>query len=139
MAHGRTPGLISHQPSGETTRYPRRRLWLEEKHPLEGLESITGPGTSCKWTYMNHGQKRLSETVNIPGERIERRHLQRWRHMSVRQRDGRLDTRAVLELLTGLEIDEVHSSCSQTGIAFSVLLGCGDDVGCKEVLRRYVQ
>ena len=88
---------------------------------------------------MNHGQKRLSETVNIPGERIERRHLQRWRHMSVRQRDGRLDTRAVLELLTGLEIDEVHSSCSQTGIAFSVLLGCGDDVGCKEVLRRYVQ
>lgn len=71
---------------------------------------------------MKHGLKRLSDIIGVPGERIERRHLQRRRHMPA-----------------GLEIDEINSPCSQAAVAFGVLFNCGDDAVCEDVLGMRAQ
>ena len=87
--------------------------------------------------YLGHDLERPSETEYVPGERIERLHLQ-WRDdVCSRQWYGGLNARAVFELPAALEIDEVHPSCRQPGIALGVLGCCGDDVVYEDVLGRH--
>ncbi len=140
MTHRRTPDLVSLQPPGEKTRYPRRRLRFKDKLLLETRNEFTSaaPATSAKSSYLNHDFQCLSKTVDVPGEWVKRLHSQRWSNMSVRQWNGSLNTRAVLKLPAGLKIDEVHSPCGQSGIAFCILFSCSDNVGCEDVLRRHV-
>ena len=89
-----------------------------------------------KPTYLNHDFERLSETVDVPGERIERFHPQ-WRDdVSVRQRNGSLNTRAVLKLPAALEIYKVHSARRQSGITCGVLCSRSDDVVREDILGR---
>ena len=56
--------------------------------------------------------------------------------MSVWKWNSGLNTRAVLEPLTRLEVDKIYSARGQPWIAFSIGVSCGDDVGFEYVLRR---
>ena len=57
--------------------------------------------------------------------------------MGVRQRNGGLNTGAVLKLPAALEIYEVHSARRQAGIAFGVRCSCSDDIVRVDVLGIY--
>ncbi len=138
MTHRRTSDLVSLQPSGEKTQYPRLRLWFRDKLTLdarEELPSVVTPATSSKRSHPNHDFERHPKAVDVPGERIKRLHLQRWHDMSVRQRNSGLNARAAFKLPAGLKIDEVHASRRQSPIAFGVLFGCSDDIGYEDVLH----
>ena len=112
------------------------RVVYVETYPRHESSSHTPP-RSCERAYLSDDLERPSETVHVPGEWIERFHPQ-WRNdVGVRQRNGSLNTGAVLKLPAALEIYEVHSSRGKAGIACSVLCSRSDDVIREDVLRRH--